>query len=646
MREEGAMYKISLINMPFSALWFPSIALTQIKQVVEEQFGERVRVRVLYLNQDIAQYFSVRLYCYITNSLETNMAAMGDWLFRNLAFPDVEENIDAYFQRCFPGDNSEMMSKKQTILRKRKGLGTLLDRLVAKYSLDDEDLVGFTSMFCQNVASFAMAQRIKDRNPGVVTVMGGANCEAPMGIELADNIPQIDYVFSGPGLISFPKFVTTCLSGRPSAEGIQGVFSKENARTPVSDHNSIGEELDINHPIPLNYQPFLDTLASNFAATEISPVLPFETSRGCWWGQKAHCTFCGLNGGTMAYRAMSPAAAIAQFNDLFRYAPVCSIYNAVDNILPKSYLQEVLPYLDPPENVELFYEVKADLSRADVETLARAHVKRIQPGIESLATSTLKLMRKGTTAYQNLNLLKYCLASGVEPEWNLLIGFPGEPEEVFEKYVRVLRHLVHLPPPSDAFHVRFDRYSPYFVQAAQYGLDLHPSDFYSFIYPFGEEKLRNIAYYFSDHNYNADYIAAVSAWSAQVRQQVEYWRSRWQDRSRPHPTLEWRSRDDVRFVYDTRDGSVTEHLLDNEAAAVLLHLVGRPKGVKNLLATFPGSDADAALAQLQEKGLVFEEDERYLSLVIDDAREHLPDSIGLHQKASESPGQRLLQVLG
>jgi hypothetical protein len=79
---------------------------------------------------------------------------------------------------------------------------------------------------------------------------------------------------------------------------------------------------------------------------------------------------------------------------------------------------------------------------------------------------------------------------------------------------------------------------------------------------------------------------------------------------------------------------------------VLLHLEGRPKGVKNLLATFPGSDARATLAQLQEKGLVFEEDERYLSLVIEDAREHLPDSIGLQQKASESPGQRLLQVLG
>src|SRR5579884_3825651 len=99
------MLKISLINMPFADLWFPSIALTQLKHVLEERFGQDVRVRILYLNQDIAQHFGVRLYCYISNSLDTNMSALGDWLFRNLAFPGIEENVQTYFQRCFPGED-------------------------------------------------------------------------------------------------------------------------------------------------------------------------------------------------------------------------------------------------------------------------------------------------------------------------------------------------------------------------------------------------------------------------------------------------------------------------------------------------------------------------------------------------------------
>src|SRR6266704_6588330 len=94
--KEQAMYKICLINMPFANLWFPSIALTQLKAVLEEQFRESISVRVLYLNQDIGKYLGTGLYSYISSSLETNMAAMGDWLFRDIAFPVLDENVDGY----------------------------------------------------------------------------------------------------------------------------------------------------------------------------------------------------------------------------------------------------------------------------------------------------------------------------------------------------------------------------------------------------------------------------------------------------------------------------------------------------------------------------------------------------------------------
>lgn len=612
------MYKVSLINMPFADLWYPSIALTQLKTVVEEQLGDKVSVRILYLNQDIAQYFGVRLYCYISGALETNMAAMGDWLFSNIAFPDKEDNVDAYFQRCFPGTDPETENNKVQILRKRKGLSTLLDRLISKYALADDDLVGFTSMFCQNGASFALAKRIKDRNSRVITIVGGANCESPMGQELARHADQIDYVFSGPALKSLPQFLQACVDAdRGKCDEIRGVFSRRNADREIGLHESLGEELDINHDVRLDYSLFLDTLEKNFQHNDIRPILLFETSRGCWWGQKAHCTFCGLNGGTMAYRSMEPAAAIRKFNEMFEYASRCTHFNAVDNILPKSYLAEVLPHIHTPETAELFYEVKADLSKKDVEVLSKARVKRIQPGIESLSTSTLKLMRKGTTVFQNLALLRNCLVFGIHVEWNLLIGFPGEPEKVFEKYVADIPRLVHLPPPQGTFHVRFDRYSPYFVQAKEYGLDLHPSDFYRFIYPFSEEVLRNIAYYFTDHNYSAAYISAVSAWSTRVRDQIAFWRSRWDGGRYSAPKLVWKTRRGTTVVYDSRGESEIEHELDESGTALLQHLA-IPKRESDLVSLFPAFDAAKELANLKQKGLVFEEEQRYMSLVTED----------------------------
>ncbi|HEY1528472.1 MAG TPA: RiPP maturation radical SAM C-methyltransferase [Candidatus Angelobacter sp.] len=616
------MYKISLINMPFANLWFPSIALTQLKAVLEEQFRDLVSVKILYLNQDIGKYLGPGLYSYISSSLETNMAAMGDWLFRDIAFSGLPENVDAYFQRCFPGNDPNTLSKKQLIIRKRQGLESFLEQLIVQYQLDEDDLVGFTSMFCQNVASFALARKIKDRNPRVIIALGGANCEHPMGGELVRNVEPIDYVFSGPALKSFPQFIQVCLDGDlQKREEIKGVFSKRSHHQGPSGIEALGEELGINHYIPLDYGSFLDCLERNFNG-DISPVLLFETSRGCWWGQKAHCTFCGLNGGTMSYRAMEPAKAIQLLNELFVYAPRCSHFDAVDNILPKSYLTDVLPHINPPENTEIFYEVKADLSAADVGTLAKAHVTRIQPGVESLVTSTLKLMKKGTTAFQNVALLKNCLIHSIHPDWNLLIGFPGETEEVFKKYLADIPLVVHLPPPSGAFQVRFDRYSPYFMQATQYGLDLHPSDFYSFIYPFSDESLHNMAYYFSDHNYSAAYIRAVSEWSWKIREKVAQWRSRWDvESAQLRPKLQWvRGEGAANVICDSRSGNEVVHQLNANDTRLLKHLT-IPRKMGDLATTLSPMDVEGGIYNLQQRGLIFEEDKRYLSLVIPNREE-------------------------
>ena len=39
------------------------------------------------------------------------------------------------------------------------------------------------------------------------------------------------------------------------------------------------------------------------------PVDVVETSRGCWWGERSHCTFCGLNGMGMTYRSKNSVLA-------------------------------------------------------------------------------------------------------------------------------------------------------------------------------------------------------------------------------------------------------------------------------------------------------------------------------------------------
>src|SRR5205807_8166536 len=131
-------------------------------------------------------------------------------------------------------------------------------------------------------------------------------------------------------------------------------------------------------------------------SSSVVPSLLFETSRGCWWGAKSHCTFCGLNGGAMAFRSKSSGRVMEELNYLVDKWHIDQV-EAVDNILDMKYSNNVLPALAlSPRPVHLFYEVKANLTRKQVQMLQRAGVRRIQPGIESLSDHVLQLMRKGT----------------------------------------------------------------------------------------------------------------------------------------------------------------------------------------------------------------------------------------------------------
>ena len=614
------MYKISLVDMPFANLQLPSLALTQIRSITQAKLPGRVTIDIAPLTHDFARYLGIDRYQYISTSMQALYAGLGDWFFRQQAFPELPDNTGQYLERYFWGKGRDEEQVKDLIEQKRPALDVFMDELITKYELDRAQIVGFTSMFMQNAANFAMARKLKELNPEVITIMGGANCEFPMGRVIAERIEHIDFIFSGPALKSFPEFVQYCLDGEPSkCRSIRGVFFK-GSEMPASGVETIGEELSIDTPIELDYEDFMERFDEYFAGADLKPILPFETSRGCWWGQRSHCTFCGLNGVSMAYRSMDPDTALEQFKSLFRYSGKVTMLEAVDNILPRNYLKDVLPFLETPSGMEIFYEVKADLSEEDIATLAKANVKLIQPGIESLATSTLKLMKKGTTAFQNLNFLKMCSRYGIKPYWNLLIGFPGEGAEVYRRYLEVIPSLVHLEPPSGVFPVRFDRFSPYFNQAQSYGLDLHPMDFYSFIYPFGAEDLKDLAYFFADQNVMAEYFVAVAQWLGKLQAAVDHWQARWNGSKQTPPRLEYKGDSDI--IYDSRSGSATEYSVGPLGRAILSYL-SKPAWIEEVIKVFSpeyGPAVSGKIEFLQKKRLVFQEGERLISLVLNGER--------------------------
>lgn len=602
------MMRLVLVNMPFADWTRPAFALSQFATLVGRDFPGEVETEVRYLNQDFGRFFGLRLYDDIAQDLDHLLTGVGDWLFRHIAFPDEADNADDYFRRYYRG--RQWTRWRTELLERRAGAAGFLAELIDRYDLADADVVGLSSMFNQHAASIALAQMVKERNPGVTTVIGGANCEVPMGAVIAERVPALDYVFSGPSLRTFPALLRALLDGRPEdAETIPGILTRDNCRDPRFA-KAVGADLDIDDVLMPDYDAFAASVTDSsglFAQRpDARPVLYFETSRGCWWGERSHCTFCGLNGLGMNYRAMSAEHAIGQFEELFRHASWCTTLTCTDNIMPKSYPKEVFAKLRTPPDVSIFYEIKIPVSEADMRALAAGGVTEVQPGIEALATTTLKLMAKGTTSFQNLQFMKNCLRYGITPAWNLLIGFPGEPEAVYEKYHSDLPALVHLPPPTGVHMVRFDRYSPYFMRQLDYGLRLRPMDFYQLVYPFADADLAELAYFFADEKIAPEMLAALR-WSTPLKGLAERWRGCWEG-DPPRLVLEGGTIVDSRFGMEQR-------LAADDGTRTLLRHLSSPRRTDRLAEDV--GDAADRLGFLREHQLVFEESGRALSLVLD-----------------------------
>ena len=122
---------------------------------------------------------------------------------------------------------------------------------------------------------------------------------------------------------------------------------------PVHDMDSL--------PLP-DFDAYFDAYARNAFAWPCQ--LAAETSRGCWWGAKVHCKFCGLNGATMTYRSKSPRRAVDEILALSRRYGTTRLMMA-DNILDTRYLTTVVPALRGA-GLELFYEVKSNHSPSPV----------------------------------------------------------------------------------------------------------------------------------------------------------------------------------------------------------------------------------------------------------------------------------------
>ena len=84
------------------------------------------------------------------------------------------------------------------------------------------------------------------------------------------------------------------------------------------------------------------------------------------------------------------------------------------------------------------------------------------------------------------------------------------------------------------------------------------------------------------------------------------------------PKLYFKTDGQSTSIYDSRSGEAVEYRI-NDVERALLDCLMKPKRIHELtveLGHIPHFDAEKQIASLQERGLIFEENERFMSLVL------------------------------
>jgi len=522
---------IVLVCMPFGQVFAPSIGLSLLKaELAAQGLSADIRYFSIRFAELIGQHFYYGLSAESSPSIE-HLA--GEWIFSRALFgpsAEGEEYVEEILDKQSTNDSMKPASAAliRRILRARGEVDDFLQWCLEEILRARPILVGFTSMFQQHVASLALARLVKQSRPETFIVFGGANCEDVMGAETVRQFDFVDAAVSGEADLVFPELARRVIQGQ-AVSGLPGVRTRDGVDAEfASGRFSQGpmlRELDA-LPYP-DYGDYFEQFEASRFGPDWQPSIFFETSRGCWWGERMHCTFCGLNGQTMAFRSKSARRALDELTCLSQRHPGCNIA-VTDNILDMAYFKDFVPELaGRPPGPPLFYEVKANLKKAQLRMLRDAGIRNIQPGIESLSDAVLKLMRKGVTALQNIQLLKWCKELGINPCWNLIWGFPGEPPEEYDRMARLVPLLTHLPPPRSHGMIRLDRFSPNFDDADRLGFtDVVPLLPYRYVYPLSDDALNNLAYFFS---FGYREPRDVGGYVRRLHMELRAWRRRWEN---------------------------------------------------------------------------------------------------------------------
>lgn len=512
---------------------------------------KHVKADILYLNMILASIIGIENYQSIHSSPESEM--LGERLFTRSAYGFLPPNIST---------NTSQLDIENLC-------HNFIEYAIKVISNLDYKIIGCTvSMQRQTNCAMALLKGIKELSHDKITIMGGDNCKKEMAhgmLSLSQFVGNVtDYVFQGESEISFIEFLNNYLDDKLPPPNT--VINEK----PLKCIDSIP---------PIDYSLFLKQYNHFLGNGCLNKMrLWYETSRGCRWAIQSHCRFC--NELPVSYRKKSPSKIIDEIKLLIKTSQkedngLFKRLYMTDIDLPPSYFNELLPLLrqikeTDPSFPPIAYQTRLPLELSTLITLKKAGIDLILPGIETFSTSLLQCMNKGTTASENILLLRNLASVGIYPYWYLIWGFPGDKISDYEEVLRILPLISHLSPPRRFAQMELMRFSPYLAKPEDYRIhNIKPATSLFDIFP-PQVDINKLGIYYSGE------FPSESKENSSIIKEIELIVEEWKKKS-GHCILSMTPLMGAFIITDTRisNDKPKIHALDYEKASEIM--ISHPK---------------------------------------------------------------------
>jgi ribosomal peptide maturation radical SAM protein 1 len=614
---------VALVSTPWPLYNRPSIQLGALKAHLQLKHPEvRVDARHFYLK--LAESLGYKLYQQISER-----TWLAESIYAALLFPERFEAIKTLFNREV---SSKHKLKEAGLKEIATQVKTITAACISSLHWDDYMLAGFSVSLCQLTSSLYFIRRIKRKFPDLIIVIGGSTFSDIAAVKFFELFPEVDIVINGEGELPLSQLVG-CLKAScnpadlPPIKGVMTPKSVENG----ADIATFNQMSNLNQlPLP-DYDDYFALLKSFGPDKVFFPVLPVETSRGCWWqktipagkttpkmpGRAAGCAFCNLNLQWQGYRHKDPARAANEIDQLTgRYQTLA--VSIVDNVLPRKSSGELFKKVGHlKKDLHMFAEIRANTPASELEIMRDAGMQELQIGIEALSTSLLQKLHKGTSAIRNIEIMRNCEALGILNRSNLILQFPASDEQ---DVAETLRNLEFALPfrPLQTVNFWLGLGSPVWQNPAAYGIKAvfnHPN--WSRLFP-ARIFRSNV---FMIQAYRGDQGFQKKIWQP-VKKKVVSWQKAYAGLQRGpavSPILSFRDGRDFLIIKQRQyQADSIEHRLVGTSRLIYLFCVQR-RSLKRIRSQFPAFAEDKIVAFIKmmlDKKLMFEEKDEYLSLAV------------------------------